>query len=234
MLTLDILTLFPEMFQGPFAASILKKAQENGHVKINLHQLRDWAVDDYGTVDERPYGGGKGMVLRPEPIFNAIANLKKQDSTEAKTILLTPQGEVFNQEIAGELAQTERLILICGHYEGVDERVREHLVDREISIGDYVLSGGEIPAMVLTDAVVRLVPGVLETEATANESFSPGNKGRIEYPQYTRPEEFQGWKVPKVLLSGDHLEIKKWRARQAVSRTASRRPELLGPKSLES
>ncbi len=222
---IDIITLFPKMFSGPFDESIIKRAQEKGLVEIEIRNLRDWAVDKRGTVDDRPFGGGPGMVIKPQPVFDAVESLKsKSKKQKAKIILLTPQGQPFNQQTAQHLSKSDHLILICGHYEGVDERVREHLVDEEISIGDYVLTGGELPAMVVTDAIVRLIPGVLEKpEAIKQESFSP----LLEAPQYTRPENFKGWKVPEVLLSGNHQEIAKWRKEQALKRTKERRPDLL-------
>lgn len=217
----DIVTIFPEMFKGPFEESILKRAQEKGLVEIKIHDLRDWATDAHKTVDDRPYGGGAGMVMRVDVIARAITQLKTQNS---KIILLTPQGQKFNQAKAQELAKQEHLILIAGHYEGVDERVRS-LVDEEISIGDYVLTGGELPAMVVVDAVVRLIPGVLgKEESLSEESF---NQDLLEYPQYTRPEEFKGTKAPEVLLSGNHAEIAKWRQGQSVKRTRARRPDLI-------
>jgi tRNA (guanine37-N1)-methyltransferase len=254
---IDIITLFQNMFDGPFAESIVHRAQEKGLVEIKIHNLRNWAVDERGTVDDRPFGGGPGMVLKPEPIFSAVEEIvgtrqqalgnsqKKEIKASAyslvpsaSVILLTPQGQPFNQQTARRLSKFENLILICGHYEGVDERVREHLTDEEISIGDYVLTGGELPAMVLTDAVVRLIPGVLEKEeATKSESFSaltrPGlasarpGLANLEFPQYTRPENFRGFKVPKVLLSGNHQEIEKWRKEQSEKRTKERRPDLV-------
>lgn len=208
-MTIDIITLFPEMFTGPFDQSIVKRARDKSQVKINLHNLRQWAIDERGTVDDRPYGGGVGMVLRIEPVNEAIKNIKSQ-SLNTKVVLLDARGEEFTQNKAKVYSQLDQLILICGHYEGVDERIKEHLVDESISIGKYVLTGGEIPAMAITDAVTRLIPGVLEKpEATEIESFSQANN--LEFPQYTRPEEFNGWKVPKVLLSGNHEEIRKWR-----------------------
>lgn len=213
-MTVDIITLFPEMFAGPFNQSIVKRAQDKNLVKINLHNLRDFAIDERGSVDDRPYGGGVGMVLRIEPIFDAIKKIK--DSGQArmtKTVLLDPRGKQFTQEKAREWSKLENLVLICGHYEGIDERVK-NLIDESISIGNYVLTGGEIPAMVITDAVTRLLPGVLsKEEATQIESFSDRNI--LEYPQYTRPEEFNGWKVPEILLSGNHEEIKKWRKQKS-------------------
>ncbi len=225
-MTFDILTLFPEMFSGPFDQSIIKRARDSSLVTINLHNLRDWAIDKRGTVDDRPYGGGVGMILRVEPIYRAltrITNLPPISSDREKLggqkiILLDPRGKKFSQSVARGFSELEHIILVCGHYEGVDERVKEHLVDETISIGNYVLTGGEIPAMVIVDAVSRLIPGVLEKpEATSIESFSTMNdepsstNNYLEYPQYTRPEEFNGWKVPEVLLSGNHKEIEKWR-----------------------
>lgn len=222
---IDILTLFPQMFKGPFDESIIKRAQEKALVEIKIHNLRDWATDERGTVDDRPFGGGPGMVIKPQPVFDAVEALKlKVKSQKLKVVLLTPQGKPLNQKTAKRLSELDHIVLICGHYEGVDERVREHLVDEEISIGDYVLTGGELPAMVATDAIVRLIPNVLEKEeATKSESFST----LLEHPQYTRPENFKDWKVPEVLLSGNHQEIKKWREEQALKKTKKRRPDLL-------
>jgi len=212
------------MFRGPFDESIIKRAQDKGLVEIKIHNLRDWAEDNYGTVDGKPYGGGVGMILKVDVVDRAISKLKGQGS---KVILLTPQGKVFNQKKAQRLAKLKHLILICGHYEGVDERVRDHLVDEEISIGDYILTGGELPAMVVTDSLVRLLPGVLKKkEAIKNESFS--TKSLLEPPQYTRPEVHQDWKVPEVLLSGNHGEIEKWRKKKALEKTKKRRADLLG------
>ena len=203
---IDILTLFPEMFKGPFGESIIKRAQEKGFVEIKIHNLRDWAVDKYKSVDDKPYGGGAGMILRIDVVDAAITKLQTPNS---KIILLDATGETFNQQKAKELSKLEHLILIAGHYEGVDHRVHEHLVDEVISIGNYVLTGGELPAMVIADAVVRLIPGAIEPASLKEESHS--KKGYLEYPQYTRPEEYKSWKVPEVLLSGHHAEIKKWR-----------------------
>lgn len=204
-MTFDVITLFPNMFQGPFDQSIIKRAQEKNLVKINFHNLRDFAVDDRGSVDDRPFGGGVGMILRVEPVYKALQLIES-----SHVVLLDPRGSRFNQAKARELAALPQITLISGRYEGVDERVREHLADESISIGDYVLTGGEIPAMVIIDAVTRLIPGVLEKpDATIIESFS--NMTDLEFPQYTRPEEFNGWKVPNVLLSGNHQEIQKWR-----------------------
>lgn len=225
---IDILSLFPKMLEGPFEESIIGRAQKKGQVKIKIHNLRDWAKDKHKTTDDRPYGGGVGMVLMVEPIDRALRDLKcKVQSTKCKIVLLSPQGKVFNQKMAEKLAKFDHLVLICGHYEGVDERVREHLVDEEISIGDFVLTGGEIPAMAIVDAIVRLLPGVLEKEeAVKFESFS-GEKPLLEYPQYTRPENYKGWKVPEILLSGNHEEIKKWRGKKALEKTRKKRPDLL-------
>lgn len=222
---IDILTIFPAMFRGPFDESIVKRAADKGLVEIQIHDIRDHATDRHRTVDDYPHGGGPGMVMKPEPLFAAVEDVRGQATGQGPVILLTPQGRLLNQEIAEELARQERLILVCGHYEGVDERVHEHLATDEISIGDYVLSGGELAAMVLVDAVVRQIPGVLGSPlATAEDSFA---QGLLEYPQYTRPAEFRGLKVPEVLLSGDHGEIARWRRRQSLLRTARRRPDLL-------
>lgn len=208
MLKIDILTLFPKMFEGPFSESIIKRAQEKDLVEIKIHDLRRWGLDDRRTVDDRPYGGGPGMVVRVDVLDSAIKELRTKSS---KVILLDAGGTTFNQEKARNLSKLEHLILIAGHYEGVDHRVHEHLVDEIISIGDYVLTGGELPSMVLVDTVIRLIPGVVgKEESIIEESHSkPGYK---EYPQYTRPEKYKDWKVPEVLLSGNHKEIKKWRA----------------------
>ncbi len=225
---IDILTLFPQMFQGPFNFSILKRAIDHRLVSINTHNIRDYTHDKHHTADDYAYGGGAGMILKPEPIFEAVESIKsniKQEIGELPVILLTPQGRLFSQQIAQELSAYSHLIFICGHYEGVDERVREHLVTDEISIGDYVLSGGELAAMVVVDAVVRLLPGVLGSEASLVDDSHVA--GLLEYPQYTRPVEYRGWSVPEVLLSGNHAQIAKWRREQAIRRTQERRPELL-------
>jgi tRNA (guanine37-N1)-methyltransferase len=227
---IDILTLFPDMFAGPFAESIVKRAQDKKMIEITIYNLRDWTSDKHKTVDDRPFGGGVGMVMMVEPVFKALTALK---SKSAKVILLTPQGKTFNQKSASKLRTQDHLILICGHYEGIDERIREYLVDEEISIGDYVLTGGELPAMVIVDAITRLIPGVLEkTEATEIESFGEyvvrGKKNQLlEYPQYTRPAEFNGWKVPEILVSGDHKKVEDWRVNQALAKTKKKRPDLL-------
>lgn len=206
-MTFDIITLFPEMFSGPFDFSIVKRAKEKGLAQINLHDLRKFAIDERGTVDDRPYGGGVGMVMQIEPIYMALQAIKS-----TKVVLLDARGQTFTQAKAQEYSKLDQITLICGHYEGIDERVKEHLVDESISIGNYVLTGGEIPSMTIIDAVTRLIPGVLEKpEATQIESFSDGNN--LEYPQYTRPEEFNGWKVPEILLSGNHKQIADWRTK---------------------
>ncbi len=226
----DVLTLFPEMFQSPFSFSIFKRAVDRKLVSINVHNIRDYTHDKHHTVDDSTYGGGPGMVLKPEPIFETVAAVKseiqlKEESNDLPIILLTPQGRLFSQQIAEELSGYRHLVLICGHYEGVDERVREHLITDEISIGDYVLTGGELPAMVVIDAVLRLLPGVLGSEASPLDDSHAS--GLLEYPQYTRPTVYRGWPVPEILLSGDHARIAKWRREQAIRRTLQRRPELL-------
>lgn len=224
----DIFTLFPEMFSGPFSESILKRAQERNLLSIALHNIRDATTDKHHVVDDYPYGGGAGMVMKPEPIFTAVEAVYQG----GPIILLTPQGRLFTQQIARELAREARLTLICGHYEGVDERVREHLVTDELSIGDYVLTGGELPAMIIVDAVSRLLPGVLGgEESTQEESHSAG---LLEYPHYTRPPEFRGWRIPDVLLSGHHAEIARWRRKESMRRTKLRRPDLFAKADLSS
>lgn len=223
-LRIDILSVFPEMFGSPFGASIVKRAADAGLVDLRLHDLRDWTDDRHRTVDDAPYGGGAGMVMRPEPWFRAVEDLRETPPA-GRVVLLTPQGRPLTQALVTELAHQDRLILCAARYEGIDERVREHLVDDEISIGDYVLSGGEIPAMVIVDAVVRLLPGALGSpQSVVEESF---NDSLLEYPQYTRPPEFRGWAVPDVLLSGNHAAIEAWRREQRIRRTALRRPDLL-------
>lgn len=232
---IDILTLFPQMFQGPFSVGILKRAIDRGLIQVNIHNIRDYTHDKHHTVDDYAYGGGAGMVLKPEPIFEAVESIKSEVSlgqgvSELPIILLTPQGRLFCQHIAQELSRYSHLILICGRYEGVDERVGEHLVTDEISIGDYVLGGGELAAMVVVDAVARLLPGVLGSEASPLDNSH--TTGLLEYPQYTRPDVYRGWAVPEVLLSGDHAQIARWRRQQAILRTLKRRPELLDKANL--
>ena len=227
---IDVLTLFPEMFEGIFDLSIMKRAIDQKLVGIGLHNIRDYTHDKHHTADDYPYGGGAGMVLKPEPIFEAVESIEKKAGTPI--ILLSPQGRLFTQRVAQELASHSQLILICGHYEGVDERVREHLASDEISIGDYVLSGGELAAMVVIDGVFRLVPGVLGSEASPLDDSHVG--GLLEYPQYTRPPQYRGWPVPEVLLSGNHAQISRWRREQAIRRTLEQRPELLTRAELSS
>lgn len=219
---IDVLTLFPAMFAGPLDESIVKRARQAGLVDLTIHDLREYTHDRHRTVDDRPFGGGPGMVLKPEPIFEAVEALTGE---RTRVTLMTPQGRPFKQAVARELAGFEHLLLICGSYEGFDERIREHLAHDEISIGDFVLTNGALPAMVIVDAVTRLIPGALgDDESASDESFSDG---RLEYPQYTRPAEFRGSKVPDVLLSGHHAEIEKWRREQSVERTKRKRPDLL-------
>jgi tRNA (guanine37-N1)-methyltransferase len=219
----DVLTLFPEMFVGPLDASIVRRARTGRILDLRIHNLRDYTHDRHKTVDDRPFGGGPGMVLKPEPIFEAVEKLRDE---RTRVILMSPAGRPFSQQIARELATEESLLLVCGSYEGFDERIRESLADDEISIGDYVLTNGALPAMVLIDAVTRLLPGALgDDESSTEESFSGQ---MLEYPHYTRPAEFRGMKVPEMLLSGNHAEIAKWRALQGQKRTMQRRPDLLG------
>lgn len=220
---IDIVTLFPNMFSSPFDESIIRRAIDKNLVEIVLHNLRDYGLGKHHIVDDYPYGGGAGMVLMPDPIFTAVEAIERKPDTPV--ILLTPQGKLFNQKIAEEMAAYPGFVLICGRYEGVDERVREHLSTDEISIGDYVLTGGELAAMVIVDAVVRQISGVLGSEESAKDDSH--STGFLEYPQYTRPQTFRGWEVPSVLLSGNHAEIEKWRHEQAVERTIARRPDLI-------
>ncbi|MGE5473112.1 MAG: tRNA (guanosine(37)-N1)-methyltransferase TrmD [Ignavibacteriales bacterium] len=219
----DILTLFPGMFDITLGDSIIGRARQAGLLEINTVQIRDFSTNKHKSVDDYPYGGGPGMVMQAQPIYDAYISIAKELEYKPRVIYMTPQGKTLNQEMARELSQEEHLILLCGHYEGIDERVIEEIVTDEISIGDYVLTGGEIPAMVLIDAVGRLVPGVLAEASCEQESFS---QGLLEYPQYTRPVEFRGKQVPEVLLSGHHANIEKWRHEQAVERTKRKRPEL--------
>jgi tRNA (guanine37-N1)-methyltransferase len=237
---IDIVTLFPEICRAPLSESIMKRAQEKGIVALNIHNLRDWTTDKHHIVDDAPFGGGQGMVMKPEPIFAAVEDLKQQtpnvqrstsnaqsniELQTSKIILMSPAGRRFDQQLANQLSQESHLIIVCGHYEGIDHRVIEHLVDVEISIGDYVLTNGATAAVVLVDAIVRLLPGALGHEqSAADDSFA---SEFLEAPQYTRPAEFRGWQVPEVLLSGNHAEIAKWRKEQAIKRTRKNRPDLL-------
>jgi tRNA (guanine37-N1)-methyltransferase len=225
-----IFTLFPQMFESPLSSGIFKRAIDSSLIEITVHNIRDYTHDKHRTVDDYPYGGGAGMVLKPEPIFEAVEAVKadihlEDEASQLPVILLSPQGRLFSQQIALELSKHSNLILICGHYEGVDERVCKYLVTDEISIGDYVLSGGELAAMVVADAVVRLLPGVLGSSASLIEDSH--TTGLLEYPQYTRPPIYKGWAVPEVLLSGNHAQIARWHRDQAILRTSERRPDLL-------
>ncbi len=225
---IDIFSIFPEMFSGPFGASIIKRAIERGLVEIHTHNIRDWATDKHQMTDDTPYGGGGGMIMKPEPIFAAVEAIRGDDP--CPVILLSPQGRVLDQQVVAELAAHERLMFVCGRYEGVDERVRQHLVTDEISIGDYVLSGGELAAMVIVDAVVRLLPGALGHELAAAEDSHA--TALLEGPHYTRPLVFRGWEVPAILRSGHHAQVAAWRRRQSLQRTLERRPDLLATASL--
>src|SRR5881392_974842 len=223
---IDIVTLFPDICRAPLNESMMKRAQEKGAVDIHIHNLRDWTTDKHHIVDDAPFGGGQGMVMKPEPIFAAVEDLKSQIANrKSQIVLMSPAGSRFDQEMAMQLSQESHLIIVCGHYEGVDHRVIEHLIDLEISIGDYVLTNGAIAAVVLVDAIVRLVPGALGHEQSASDDSFSG--GLLEAPHYTRPAEFRGWKVPEVLLSGNHAEIAEWRREQAIKRTRQNRPDLL-------
>src|SRR5437868_10412929 len=228
---IDILTLFPDICRAPLGESIMKRAQENGIVHIRIHNLRDWTTDKHHVVDDAPFGGGQGMIMKPEPIFTAVEHLQHQTSnikhSTSKVILMSPAGQRFDQQLAMQLSHESHLIIVCGHYEGVDHRVIEHLTDLEVSIGDYVLTNGAIAAAVFVDAIVRLLPGVLGDErSVVDDSFSP-EASRLEAPQYTRPSQFRGWRVPEILLSGNHAEIARWRKEQAIKRTRENRPDLL-------
>jgi tRNA (guanine37-N1)-methyltransferase len=226
---IDIITLFPEICRAPLSESIMKRAQQNGIIDLSIHNLRDWATDKHHVADDAPFGGGQGMIMKPEPIFAAVEELRSQGSNlkprTSKVILMSPAGRRLEQPLASELAQESHLIVVCGHYEGVDHRVIEQLIDLEVSIGDYVLTNGALAAAVLVDAVVRLLPGALGHEQSAADDSFTG--GLLEAPHYTRPAEFRGWKVPDVLLSGNHAEIESWRREQSIKRTRENRPDLL-------
>lgn len=217
---IDILSLFPEMYNGPFTESILKRAQAEGKVEINIHNFRDYSTDPHHNVDDTPFGGGSGMVLACQPIFDCINSLKNEDSL---VIMMTPSGKVYNQQMAYDLSEKKHLIILCGHYEGFDERIRS-ICDMEISIGDYVLTGGELPSMILVDSVVRLLPGVIDSESSLNESF---NNGLLDYPTYTKPRVYNGMEVPEILLSGDHKKIDEYRYSEQIRKTKEMRPDLI-------
>lgn len=224
MIRFDILSIFPEMFESPFNSSLIKKALDRNLVDIRVHDIRRYALDKHRMTDDYPYGGGGGMVMKVEPVVRALDDIVPAEST-CQVLLMTPQGEPFSQKIAEDLVRCNHIVIICGHYEGIDERIREHLVDREISIGDYVLTGGELPAMILVDAISRLVPDVLgNNESVLFDTFATG---LLEHPQYTRPQEYRTWTVPEILLSGDHKKIDQWRRKKSLERTLTRRPDLL-------
>jgi tRNA (guanine37-N1)-methyltransferase len=222
---IDVLTLFPEAFAGPLDVSIIKRAREDGLLDLLLHDVRAFATDKHRSVDDYPFGGGQGMVMRVDVLDRALSDVQEHGSGRGLVVYLSPQGEVLNDRLVRELARKDRLVLVCGRYEGVDERFVKHCVDREVSIGDYILTGGELPAMVLIDAVARHIPGALGDEASPEEESFVG--GLLEHPQYTRPAEYKGWTVPEVLLSGHHANIEKWKAEQRLERTKARRPDLL-------
>lgn len=224
-----LLTIFPEFFSGPFEHGVIRRAKQAGVLEIQVHDLRNWTYDRHRTVDDRPFGGGEGMLLKPEPLFDAVEAIFPERTAKQKVVLLSAQGRRFDQAVARELSTHDDLLLICGRYEGVDERVAQHLADEEISVGDFVLSGGELPAAMIVDSVARLLPGVLGNEdSTRNESFSVEQDGLLDCPQYTRPAEFRGWKVPDVLLGGNHEEIRRWRRAASLEKTGRCRPDLIG------
>jgi tRNA (guanine37-N1)-methyltransferase len=228
-LLISIISIFPGLFQSVFAESMIKRAQEKGLLEISIYDLRDFSEDKHRRVDDYPYGGGAGMVMKPEPFFKAVRAVRERSPVKGKTVLMSPQGVRLTQDKLKELSKEKHLIILCGHYEGIDERVRSYLADEEISIGDYILTGGEIPAMVMVDALARLIPGVLSTSSLEEESFACG---LLEYPQYTRPQEYEGMCVPEILLSGDHEKIRQWRYEEALKRTLKLRPDLLRNKGL--
>jgi tRNA (guanine37-N1)-methyltransferase len=228
-LLISIISIFPGLFQSVFAESMIKRAQEKGLLEISIYDLRDFSEDKHRRVDDYPYGGGAGMVMKPEPFFKAVRAVRERSPVKGKTVLMSPQGVRLTQDKLKELSKEKHLIILCGHYEGIDERVRSYLADEEISIGDYILTGGEIPAMVMVDALARLIPGVLSTSSLEEESFACG---LLEYPQYTRPQEYEGMCVPEIVLSGDHEKIRQWRYEEALKRTLKLRPDLLRNKGL--
>ena len=224
-----IVTIFPEFFEGPLQHGVVARSQQAGRLDIRIHDLRNWTYDRHRTVDDRPFGGGEGMLLKPEPLFEAVESIVPERTDRKRVVLLSAQGKIFDQRMATQFSALDELLLICGRYEGVDERVAEHLADAEVSIGDYVMSGGELAAAVIVDAVARLLPGVLgNEESSRNESFSEGNEGLLDCPQYTRPADFRGWKAPEVLLGGNHAEIRQWRRAASLAKTERLRPDLLG------
>ena len=232
-MTFQIVTIFPDFFSGPFSYGVIARAQAAGKLKIQIHDLRHWTYDRHRTVDDRPFGGGEGMLLKPEPLFEAVEAILPERTLKRKVILLSAQGSRFGQQMARRFSELDELVLICGRYEGVDERVSEHLVDDEVSIGDFVLSGGELGAAVIIDAVARLLPDVLGNEdSTRNESFGEENEGLLDCPQYTRPSEFRGWKVPDVLLGGNHEEIRRWRRTASREKTQRLRPDLFSERHM--
>ena len=229
MLQFDVVTIFPEFFKGPFDFGIIRRGRENGLIDIRIHDLRDFTLDRHRTVDDRPFGGGEGMVFKPEPIFKAVDSVRKNE--QAEVVVLSASGRKFNQAEALRLSKAEQVILVCGRYEGIDERVIDHLATAEISIGDFIVSGGEIAAAVVVDAVTRYVPGVVgKEESILRDSFSDptAETQLVEHPHYTRPAEFRGWRVPEVLISGDHEAVRKWRSEAALTKTGRNRPDLLG------
>jgi tRNA (guanine37-N1)-methyltransferase len=229
-----IVTIFPEFFAGPFEHGVVSRAKSSGRLDIRIHDLRDWTYNRHRTVDDRPFGGGEGMLLKPEPIFEAVEAILPERKAGQKVVLLSAQGRCFDQALAREFSQLDDLLLLCGRYEGVDERVAVHLADEEVSVGDFVLSGGELAAALIVDTVARLLPGVLGNEDSfRNESFSEECEGLLDCPQYTRPAEFRGWKVPDVLLGGNHEEIKRWRRAASREKTERLRPDLIGSGSIE-
>jgi tRNA (guanine37-N1)-methyltransferase len=228
-----VVTIFPDFFTGPFDHGVLARANAGGLLEIRVHDLRNWTYDRHKTVDDRPFGGGEGMLLKPQPLFEAVETIWPERNARQRVVLLSAQGRSFNQAVAREYAALDELLLICGRYEGVDERVAEHLADEELSVGDFVLSGGELAAAMVVDAVARLLPGVLGNEdSSRNESFSGENEGFLDCPQYTRPAEFRGWKVPDVLLGGNHKEIERWRRAASREKTERLRPDLAADRNL--
>ncbi len=227
-MTFHIVTIFPEFFRGPFEYGVVARARQAKRMDVQIHDLRNWTYDRHRTVDDRPFGGGEGMLLKPEPVFEAVEAILPRRTERARVILLSAQGRLFEQRLAAKWSELDELVLICGRYEGVDERVAEHLADEEISIGNFVLSGGELGAAIIVDTVARLLPGVLGNEdSSRNESFSEENRGLLDCPQYTRPADFRGWQVPETLLGGNHAESKRWREKAARAKTERQRPELL-------